>query len=185
LLSAPVGGKFGLQHLVEAGMHELKALSRDAVESALAKAERYRFLNEPGEAESICLDVLQVDPANHTAQITLLLALTDQFGSRPGAHDRAREILARLETEYDQAYYAGIIAERRAKAQLARGGAGSSVGAFDWLDEAMRHFERAESLRPAGNDDARLRWNACARFLERHPRLRPSADEAAEIEMLE
>ena len=166
-------------------MRELKALSEDAIESALAKAERYRFLNEPGEAESICLDVLQIDHTNQAAQITLLLALTDQFGSVPGAHDRARETLAHLHSEYDRAYCAGIIAERRAKAQLARGGAGSSVGAYDWVTEAMRHFERAEALRPAGNDDARLRWNACARFLDRHPQLRPSTDEAAEIEMLE
>ena len=37
--------------------------SKDAVPAALAKAERYRLLNEPGEAESICLDVLQIDPA--------------------------------------------------------------------------------------------------------------------------
>lgn len=166
-------------------MHELKALSRDAVESALAKAERYRFLNEPGEAESICLDVLAVDPGNQLAHVTLLLALTDQFEAWPAAHDRARAILANLASDYDRAYYAGIIAERRAKAQLARGGAGSSVGAHDWLAEAMRHFDRADALRPAGNDDARLRWNACARFLDRHPQLRPSTDEAAEIDMLE
>jgi hypothetical protein len=166
-------------------MHELKALSADAIESALAKAERYRLLNEPGEAESICLDVLQIDSTNQAAHITLLLALTDQFGDVPGAHDRAREALASLQSEYDRAYYAGIIAERRAKAQLSRGGAGSSVGAYDWLAEAMRHFERADALRPAGNDDARLRWNACARFLDRHPQLRPSTEEPTEIEMLE
>src|SRR5512145_3059910 len=108
-------------------MYHLKPLSKDAVQSALAKAERYRFLNEPGEAESICLDVLAVDAHNQSALITLLLALTDQFG------------------------------------------AGSSVGAHDWIVEAMKHFERAEWLRPSGNDDARLRWNACARFLDRHP----------------
>jgi hypothetical protein len=166
-------------------MRELKPLSRDAVDAALAKAERYRFLNEPGEAESICLDILAVDATHHAALITLLLALTDQFGEVPDAHERARDTLSALESEYDKAYYAGIIAERRAKAQLAHGGAGSSVGAYDWIVEAMRHFERAEWLRPSGNDDARLRWNACARFLDRHPRLRPSAEDLREIEMLE
>ena len=166
-------------------MRELKPLSHDTVDAALAKAERYRFLNEPGEAESICLDVLAVDAHNQSALITLLLALTDQFGTTSDAHQRAREILAALESEYDKAYYAGIIAERRAKAQLAHGGAGSSVGAYDWIAEAMRYFERAEWLRPSGNDDARLRWNACARFLDRHPHLRPSADDLREIEMLE
>jgi hypothetical protein len=166
-------------------MRELKALSEDAIDSALAKAERYRFLNEPGEAESICLDILQIDASNQHATITLLLALTDQFGQIPDAHGRARELLARLHSDYDRAYYAGIIAERRAKAQLARGGAGASVGTYDWIAEAMWHFEQADALRPAGNDDARLRWNACARFLDRHPHLRPSHDEPAEIEMLE
>ena len=165
-------------------MRELKALSADAIDSALAKAERYRFLNEPGEAESICLDILHIDAANQPATITLLLALTDQFEHSLGLYGKARELLSHLHTEYDQAYYAGIIAERRAKAQLARG-AGASVGVHDWIVEAMRHFEQAETLRPAGNDDARLRWNACARFLDRHPHLRRSHDEPAEIEMLE
>ena len=100
-------------------MRELKPLSRDAVDAALAKAERYRLLNEPGEAESICLDILAVDPANQGALIMLLLALTDQFGEIANAHQRARDTLSGLESEYDKAYYAGIIAERRAKAQLA------------------------------------------------------------------
>ena len=75
-------------------MRELKPLSRDAVDAALAKAERYRFLNEPGEAESICLDILAVDAANQGALITLLLALTDQFGEIANAHQRARELRA-------------------------------------------------------------------------------------------
>ena len=163
-------------------MRELKSLSPDAVEAALAKAERYRLLNEPEEAVSICLDVLAVDPDNQSAHIMLLLAQTDQFGNAAGAHAGARAALASLHSEYDRAYYAGIIAERLAKAQVARGGA--SLGAYEWLVEAMNHFERADDLRPAGNDDARLRWNACARFLDSHPHLRPSVQERSEIEML-
>ncbi len=166
-------------------MRELKPLSLDAVDAALAKAERYRFLNEPSEAESICLDILKIDATNQQAHITLLLALTDQFGDVPAAHQRAKDTLALLHSDYDRAYYAGLISERRAKAQLARGGPGSSVGTYDWIVEAMRHFEEAETLRPHGNDDALLRWNACARFLDRHPSLRPSAEEHQHIEMLE
>ena len=165
-------------------MRELKPLSRDAVDAALAKAERYRFLNETGGREH-----LPRHPggrsSNQAALIILLLALTDQFGESADAHERARDTLALLESEYDKAYYAGIIAERRAKAQLARAGAGSSAGVYDWIAEAMRYFERAEWLRPSGNDDARLRWNACARFLDRHPHLRPAAEDVREIEMLE
>jgi hypothetical protein len=166
-------------------MHELKPLSHDAVDAALAKAERYRFLNEPGEAESICLDVLRVDAANQLAHITLILALTDQFAEVPAAHQRAKDLLGRLQSEYDRAYYAGLIAERRAKAQLSRGRPGASVGTHDWIVEAMRHFERAEALRSPGNDDALLRWNACARLLDRHPELRPSTEDANVMEMLE
>jgi len=166
-------------------MHELKPLSHDAVDAALAKAERYRFLNEPSEAESICLDVLRIDATNQSALITLLLALTDQFSETPAAHQRAKDVLAELENEYDRAYYAGLIAERRGKAQFARGGPASSVGTYDWIIEAMHHFEKAEGLRPHGNDDALLRWNACARFLDRHPTLRPSTEEHRVFEMLE
>jgi hypothetical protein len=164
-------------------MRELKPLSTDAIEAALAKAERYRLLNEPEEAESICLDVLAVEPDNQAAHVMLLLARTDQFGHVPGAHHRAREVLTSLHSDYDRAYYAGIIAERRAKAQVAHGR--SSVGAYDWLMEAMRDYEIADGLRPHGNDDARLRWNACARFLDRHPHLRSAVEERTEIEMLE
>jgi hypothetical protein len=166
-------------------MFDLKPLHPDAVAAALARAERYRLLNEPSEAESICLDVLAVDPDNQAARIMLLLALTDQFDDAAGAHRSAREVLAGLTSEYDRAYYAGIIAERRAKAQFARTGAAASAGVYDWLREAMEHFERAEALRQPGNDDARLRWNACVRFIQRHPQLRSSVDDRKEIEMLE
>ena len=162
-------------------MFPLKPLGRDSIDGALAKAERYRFLNEPGEAESICLDILEVDPENQQARIALLLALSDQFVEEPHAFARAREVVSSLASEYDRAYYGGLIAERRAKAQLARHGA----GAYDWIMDAMECFERAEALRPAGNDDAVLRWNACVRFLERHPYLRPGGQEREEIEMLE
>lgn len=166
-------------------MYHLKPLSKDAVQSALAKAERYRLLNEPGEAESICLDVLDVEPDNQSARIALILSITDQFGADPGAYGRAKSLLPGLHSEYERAYYAGIVAERRAKAQIAHAGYAAVHGAHDWLMEAMKHFEDAEHLRPAGNDDALLRWNACARFLMRHPELRPASQERPEFEMLE
>ena len=156
-------------------------LSASAIPAALAKAERYRFLNEPSEAESICLDILDVDAGNQQARISLLLALSYQFVEDPHAFARARDVVSSLASEYDRAYYGGLIAERRAKAQLTRHG----VGIYDWITEAMACFEKAEALRPAGNDDAVLRWNACVRFLERHPYLRPGSEERTEIEMLE
>jgi hypothetical protein len=161
-------------------MFQLKPLHRDAIHTALAKAERYRLLNEPEEAESICLDVLDVDPDNQEARIALLLALTDQFGGDSHAYNRAREVVASLSSEYDRAYYGGIAAERRAKAQFARHGDGT----YDWIVEAMQSYARAEAIRPPGNDDALLRWNACVRFLNRYQQLGPT-EERQEIEMLE
>ena len=154
-------------------MFQLKPLSREAIPAALAKAERYRLLNEPGEAESICLDVLQIDPSNQDALIMLILALTDQFPqelpSSRSAPARATDLTARLSDHYDRCYYGGIIRERRAKAVLLRDRHASAATAAEWLREAMDLFERAEAIRPANNDDAVLRWNACARLLQKLP----------------
>ena len=157
-------------------MYELRKLSSAGIDDALAKAERYRLLNEPWEAESICLDILGTDPQNQKALIALLLSLTDQFKSERGASvEDARRLLPRIEGEYERAYYAGIICERRAAALLERSGPGTGAVAYDWFVRAMEHYERAEALRPAGNDSALLRWNTCARALMRNPQLAPAA----------
>jgi hypothetical protein len=160
-------------------MFELKPISKDAIPRALEKAERYRLLNEPKEAESICLDILQVDAQNEQALITLLLALTDQFeGNSPqsGLRARAREILPKLKGEYERAYYAGIIHERKARSQLNAGFLGAGSLAYEGFREAMAWYEQAEVIRPPGNDDAALRWNCCARAIMEH-RLEPRQEE--------
>jgi hypothetical protein len=155
-------------------MEALKPLSPSAIPAALAKAEHYRLLNEPGEAESICLDVLAIDPEHQQALVVLLLALTDQFEEGLGDRlQRARDVLPRLRDEYARLYYAGIICERRAKAQLKQGGPVSGYVAYDSFQEAMAWYEKAEVLRPAGSDDALLRWNTCARILARNPHVKP------------
>ena len=150
-------------------MFELKRITPEAVPSALSKAERYRLLNEPEEAESICLDVLAVEPANQAALIMLLLSLTDQFPAGRGeCVAEAEAVLPRLAGEYERRYYAGIIWERRATARLHRGGTGGSHAVAHWLRQAMGRYEAAEAIRPAGHDDAILRWNNCARLFARH-----------------
>jgi hypothetical protein len=165
-------------------MFELKPLTREAIPKALEKAERYRLLNEPVEAESICLDVLSVDPSDQRALVTLLLALTDQFDEEiPDAVQKAREVLPRLAGPYERAYYAGLLAERRAKARLKHGGPGAGSVAYELLTEAMEHFATAELLRPPGNDDALLRWNACARLFARHPEIAPAPQEVGESQL--
>ncbi len=159
-------------------MFELKTLTKEGIGAALSKFERYRLLNEPWEAESICLDVLAVDPENQDATIGLLLSITDQFGMELGANvTRARELLPRLASEYDRAYYAGIICERRGKSLLHKGTPGIGPVVYDWIHQAMDHFEEAKKHRPPGNEDALLRWNTCVRILMRHKDVRPAAEE--------
>src|SRR5215471_17969514 len=113
-------------------MFNLKPISHDSIETALAKAERYRLLIEQHESE------------------------------------------------YDRAYYSGIAWERRAKAYYEADGPGSSGYVYDWIVKALQFFEKAEHLRPAGNDDSILRWNTCVRFLEHHKQLRPKQEETPE-----
>jgi hypothetical protein len=165
---------------------ELKTISPDAVPRALARAERYRLLNEPAEAESICLDVLRADPDNSEAMVTLILALTDQFDEHTSSAARqALDLADRLSDPYDHAYYSGIVWERQARAELHRARPGIGPHAYVCLREAMERYEQAEALRPSGNDDPILRWNTCARLIMRDSRLAPPADERFEPLFLE
>ncbi len=143
---------------------ELKRISKKAIPEAVQKAKRYRLINEPALAESICLDILAIEPTHQDAVITLLLAITDQF--RDGASpERAKELLPLIQGEYCREYFTGVTWERAALAMLRRAPAKSHAPAHEALSEAMTHFERAERVRPIGNDDAILRWNTCARVL--------------------
>ncbi|MGZ4985436.1 MAG: hypothetical protein ACXWBM_04060 [Chthoniobacterales bacterium] len=149
-------------------MPDLKPLSKEAIPAALEKAKQYRLLNEPAEAESICLDVLKADPENQAAIMTLLLAVTDRFSKGYGVSDtQAKELLGRITGPYERVYFAGLVAERRAKAKLAQGGH-AAAWAYDLLHEAMDCYEKAEAIRPPGNDDPILRWNTCARLVEQN-----------------
>jgi hypothetical protein len=162
-------------------LFELKPISKAGIQEALEKAERYRLLNEPSLAESICLDVLEADPENQSALVMLLLALTDQFGHGHGhGPHKAREILPRLKSEYEKQYYSGIVCERLAHAQLRKASPNAAFTAYDAFRQAMDSYEKAIDLRPPANDDSILRWNTCARILMRNPNLRPRPDEAYE-----
>jgi hypothetical protein len=150
-------------------MGEFKSISREAVPLALKKAERYRLLDEPAEAESICLDVLAVEPQNQEALVMLLLSLTDQFGTgAPECFRLAQAVVPKLGGEYQRLYYSGIIWERHGRARAIMGGPGSAKAAYAWIRQAMDYFQRAEELRPPADDDAILRWNSCVRLCERY-----------------
>jgi len=154
---------------------ELRIINRSALPRALTKAEHYRLLNEPEQAESICLDVLAADPDNQAALVVLILALTDQFPTTGGAgFYRARECLDRLTDPYQRHYYEGLVFERRARASLSdRMGAALAYQSFV---SAMACYDRAQALSPPDNDDAVLRWNACVRAIQR-AKLEPPATE--------
>jgi hypothetical protein len=157
-------------------MHfELKSISAQSIPEALAKVERYRLLNEPHLAESICLDILAIQPDNQQALISLLLARTDQFQASVNAK-AAQEVLARIKGDYERSYYAGIIWERLGNARIHDGGPGGTA-AYHALREAMTHYERAIKFAKPGNDSAILRWNTCARVIMQNPNIRPSPDE--------
>jgi len=155
---------------------QLKPIHEGAIAEALAKAERYRLLNDPAQAESICRDVLRARADHQEALVTVILALTDQFSSeRSAAGARmARDYAARLDDEYGRLYYRGLIREREARALLTR--AMTRALAYDGLREAMELYEQAEHIRPPGNDDAILRWNSCVRTIRRE-RLEPRTDD--------
>lgn len=158
-------------------MFELKRLSREAIPRALEKALRYRLLNEPVEAESICRDILELDPENQEVLVTLVLALTDQLAvSRQGVVKEALETIDGLSDEYERLYYTGILHERWAKACYRRGTPGCGHPTYDSLRQAMEYFEKAARLAPPDNEDARLRWNACARFIMQHDGVAPAAE---------
>ena len=161
-------------------MFVLKPISHESVPGALAKAEHYRLLNEPFQAESICRDVLESEPENQQALICLVLALSDQIAQDARAYSHGLTVAARLVAPYDSAYYSGIVWERRARARYLVGGRDARHSVYEWLVKALEKFGEAEKLRPAGNDDAILRWNTCVRFLTSHPELQARPEETPE-----
>jgi len=143
----------------------LKPISKDGIPEAISKAELYRYLNEPGEAESICRDILAADAENQTALRLLGLSITDQFtANATDRYSEAESTFQSLTDEYGRFYYAGILHERQAKAQLAAGRSPYMV--MPLFEKALDYFEQAEAIRPHGNDDAILRWNRCVRILQ-------------------
>jgi len=157
---------------------KLKTISKSGIAEAVAKAELYRYLNEPEEAESICRDILAADPHHMLGLRMLGLAITDQFlGEGSDRYEEARKIFQSLADPYERFYYTGLLHERRAKAQLHAGRAPHTL--MPLLEEALRCFAEAEKVHPPGNDDAILRWNRCVRLLQSRPDFEWEADLSA------
>lgn len=157
-------------------MLQLKLLSKDSIPNALTRAKHYRLLNEPWQAESICRDILKVEPEHQLAILYLILAITDQFGTEKGTSSiRAKELCTQLISKYEQQYYRGIIEERLGKTALRRDSPRVIYIAYDHFQNAMDYYEKAEKIRPENNQDAVLRWNACLRGIQEF-NLKPSSN---------
>jgi tetratricopeptide (TPR) repeat protein len=145
--------------------YQLKSISHAGIAEALAKAELYRYLNEPEESESICRDILAIEPKQQLALRYLGLSITDQFmGVVSDRCREAEETFQKLTDPYERFYYTGILYERRAKAQLCAGQSPHTL--LPLFERALNFFGEAEKIRPASNDDAILRWNRCVRLLQ-------------------
>ncbi len=107
----------------------------------------YRYLNEPEEAESICHDILAIEPDHQLALRMLGLAITDQFAGQPSdRYTEVEKIFQSLTSRYERWYYTGLLHERRAKAQYRAGHPVKSLIVL--FEEAMHCFEEAEKIRP-------------------------------------
>lgn len=157
-------------------MLQLKPLSKDSIPKAVTRAKHYRLLNEPIQAESICRDILKVEPDHQLALLIMILAITDQFGAeKRSSPAEAQELCSQLTSAYEQQYYQGIIEERLGKAALNRDTPRVKYIAYEHYQNAMHFYEEAEKIRPQGNEDAVLRWNACVRGIQEF-KLQPAKD---------
>ncbi len=166
-------------------MFDLKPISKDAIPKAIDRAKKYRLLNEPWHAESICWDVYIADPENQQNLIILLLSITDQFRSTKHSKNLtdAMSIIDRLKDNYQKDYAKGLVYERLASAAIHRGGPRSGYIAYYHLLDAMEWYEKSENSHPEKNEESKLRWNTCARMIKEF-RLKPSP-EGEGIELLE
>lgn len=148
-------------------MFQLKLLSKESIPKAVTRAKHYRLLNEPRQAESICMDILSIEPDHQLAILILILAKTDRFGTEQrNLVAEAKELCDRLSSKYEQQYYHGIVEERMGKAAIKRATPRVKYIAYEHFRTAMEYYEAAEKIRPAGNQDAVLRWNSCVRGIE-------------------
>lgn len=111
------------------------------------------------------------------ALLYLILAITDQFGGeKRSSTAEAKRLCLKLTSEYDQNYYRGIIEERLGKIALRRTTPRVKYIAYEHYSSAMKFFETAEKIRPEGNEDSVLRWNACVRGIQEF-KLEPSPED--------
>ncbi|MBD3633802.1 MAG: hypothetical protein HUJ23_02720 [Methylophaga sp.] len=154
---------------------DLHDIHPDSIELALDKARQYRSLHEPEIAESICLDILHIEPENQKALVLYILALSDQLhhAGKKTQVQAIEQAIQKLQSRYQQHYYTGLLHERRARFMLTQSMA--RVFAYDYFIEALQFYQKAEKIRPEHNDESILRWNSCIRTIEKE-NLKPRPD---------
>jgi len=160
-------------------MIQLKKISSDFIGEALRKADKYRMLNHPKTSESICRDVLEVDPDNQQAVHLLIVSVSEQFANTNRYSDirlrHADEWISHVKDEYQRLYLSGLIRERWAKARI-RDLPGPDL--YEYFHEAMEFYEQAEKIKPEGDESTTIHWNLCARQINRHPHIRPHEEDS-------
>ena len=89
---------------------KLKPISKDGITQAISRIQLYRYLNEPEEAESICRDILAVEPDHQMAVRLLAMTISDQFSGDPSDRfSEAEGLLNALTDPYERLYFTGLL----------------------------------------------------------------------------
>lgn len=158
--------------VMELKLHDIHA---GAIGHALEKARQYRSLLEPEIAESICLDILNIDEKNQEVLVVYILSLLDQIPSPDKKIEvkTIERIVDKLDSSYQRFYYSGLLHERMARYMVTQ--AMSHSFAYEYFYQALRCYKQARENRPEGNDESTLRWNSCIRTIEQE-KLKPHQD---------
>ena len=159
---------------------ELKTIEKADLDAALAAAQNSWSELRADNAESICLDILEADPGNQSALELLLRSRIELLKKGlPRGVAQAEELIPRLESDFDKAFFSGMLREGQARYLLEKRGRQSSNVAYSWFRQAMEDYEEALSKNP-GRIEPKLHWNACVRTIQSNPHCIPPPEDAEE-----
>jgi len=159
---------------------DFKILQAQEINAALAEAEDCWSGSQPEVAESICQDILEADP-NHERALTLLFSSRVALLAKglPKGVERAQELIPRFGSEFERAFFSGVLRESQARYLLQQRGRHSSFVAYSWFRHAMDDFEEAGRQDPS-RPESKLHWNACLRTLQANPQCAPAPEDIEE-----
>lgn len=150
-------------------MLQFKHIPKESIPEAIAKAKHYRLLNEPWQAESICRDILRIEPNHQETLVILLLSITDQFDAHVCMTSiiEAKKLCKSMQSKYEKWFYKALVEECSGKASLKRDTPRSEYIAYEYYSKAIEFYEKSEKNQPKGNLDCILRRNACIRAINK------------------